>query len=220
MKRDLIEEHDVILSRIENEETGETLKASMSILDATNTVTTGEVEPNHLNPISTNRKELKSKTLFDSIRVLLLLMNKTGRILNENSQVKYVVIWLKHPYIVRIMLFIQVSTTNASVKLAELMSMKKFKLDSVFDSLNGSIMLIVDHFLYLNNLLLTYQKDQKLHQQEEAMIIKRKAIAGLFQDQTEQDNNFITLKESNRVFKQFHSLTSTLMILVTSIKNL
>lgn len=87
-------------------------------------------------------------------------------------------------------------------------------------------MLIVDHFLYLNNLLLTLQKSQKFYQQEEALMSNKNGniMATLLEDEdgvsAAASANFITLKQSNRVLKQFHSLTSTLMILVTSIKNL
>lgn len=112
------------------------------------------------------------------------------------------------------------------MKLADQMSMKRFRLDSVFDSLNASIMLIVDHFLYLNNLLLTLQKSQKFCQQEEALMTNKSGniMATLLEDEdgvsAATSVNFITLKQSNRVLKQFHSLTSTLVVLVTSIKNL
>lgn len=112
--------------------------------------------------------------------------------------------------------------------------MKKFKLDMIFDSLNDAIMSIVEHFLYLNNLLLTFQKDQKLFQQEyqqqqqlQSSIYSKKGgfEVGLFDTDADDDMisssaNFITLKQSNEVLKEFHSLTSTLVVLVTSIKNL
>lgn len=104
---------------------------------------------------------------------------------------------------------------NPSVKLAEQMNMKKFALESMFSSLNESIMLIVDHFLYLNNLLLTFQKDFKQKEYQ------RNGMLALFDDgEAMSSANFITLKQSNQVLKQFHSLNTTLMVLVTSIKNL
>lgn len=110
--------------------------------------------------------------------------------------------------------------SNPSVKLAEHMSMKQFQLDYLFESLNGSIMLIVDHFLYLNNMLLTLQKGHKLNDQDVYSMTKKiNFMASLFDDESDQ-TNFITLKQSNRVLKQFHSLTTTLMILITSIKDL
>lgn len=87
LKRDLLEEHDSILTRIENEdERGQAVKASMSILDTNGGVTqNADTDQNGLSLFGMSRKNLKSKTLFDSIRMLLLLINKTGRILNESS---------------------------------------------------------------------------------------------------------------------------------------
>ena len=80
LKRDLSEEREAVLNRIGTNET-QVLKASMSILDNGGGVT-GNNGSSVCNP---NRKSLKSKTLFDSIRMLLLLMNKTNRLLNELS---------------------------------------------------------------------------------------------------------------------------------------
>lgn len=87
LKRDLLEEHDSILTRIENEdERGQAVKASMSILDTNGGMTqNADTDQNGLSLFGMSRKNLKSKTLFDSIRMLILVMNKTGRILNESS---------------------------------------------------------------------------------------------------------------------------------------
>lgn len=148
-----------------------------------------------------DRKHLKSKTLFDSIKMLLLLINKTNRLANG---------------------------ANNNTLLVEQMSMRKFQLDSIFDSMNSSIMLIVDHFLYLNNLLLTFQRDQKMFKQEyeePGFVLEsrnnKKGFANILKndDDVVTSSNFITLKQSNEVLKQFHSITNTLMVLVTSIKN-
>jgi hypothetical protein len=80
LKRDLSEEREAVLNRIGTNET-QVLKASMSILD-NGAGATGNNGSSVCNP---SRKSLKSKTLFDSIRMLLLLMNKTNRLLNELS---------------------------------------------------------------------------------------------------------------------------------------
>lgn len=86
LKRDLIEEHDSILARIENEdERGQAVKASMSILDTNGVTQNAETDQNGLSLFGLSRKNLKSKILFDSIKMFLLLVNKTGRILNEST---------------------------------------------------------------------------------------------------------------------------------------
>ena len=87
LKRDLLEEHDSILTRIENEdERGQAVKASMSILDTNGGVTqNADTDQNGFSLFGMSRKNLKSKTLFDSIRMLILVINKTSRILNESS---------------------------------------------------------------------------------------------------------------------------------------
>lgn len=94
----------------------------------------------------------------------------------------------------------------------EKINLKHVKLDVVYNYFIESILEIINYFLSLNNNLLLIQQEQEQVLEYEPMTIKT--------SKTTSTKNFITLKQSNEIVKQFHSITNILMISITSIKNM
>ncbi len=129
---------------------------------------------------STSSRELKSKLLLDSLASLFLLVNKISRVTGSG----------KHDM------------------LLETISVRRIKLDMVFNYFIESILEMINHFLLVNNtLLLVQQEQEKLLDYE---LPKRN---------NEACKDFITLRQSNEIVKQFHSISSVLMVAITSIKS-
>lgn len=208
LKRDLFDEAQYVLSLLDSAEMeNKQVKNNITILDTTSL---GKNEDTNENRASTsnnqNKKKLKSKLLFDSIKVLLLLINKITRF------------WVSHGATV---------SKTKSITLAETISMKRIKLDIVFDYLIESMSQIISYFLNLNSILSRLQIEQQNMRTE--MLIENSHYTttsnnistfhlSASKTDTTKANNFITLKQSNEIVKEFHSISNTIVILVTSIK--
>ena len=175
----------------------------MSIID-------GNMLNNKLNSKNQNqnKNKMKSKTLYESIRLLLLLLNKTSRL--ASGFVK------RHQ-----------STTSANNKpnlIFEQISIKKLNMKVVFSCLIDSMSEMISHFLYLNNISLRFQQEQVIYQQDLQNTIKNNDSTFFTNHSpavTKQakgcKESFLTLKQTNEIVKQFYSVSNTLMILITSI---
>lgn len=203
LKRDLEIETQNLLIHIESVvlNDNEQIKADMSIID-----------PNALKAKRSAvdcKKKLKSKSLLDSVRTILLLINKTTRIINTS------------------MSDAKASENTKLIFLKENLSMKSIKLDFVLNSLLDSLQEVITHFMKLNNDLLRWQQTQKLCQQQlqqskstDFFLNSHKKINVNFLTNSLQNSNFITLKQSNEIVKEFHTISNTIMILITSVNNL
>ncbi len=129
------------------------------------------------------KKAMKSKILFNSIKTLLLLLNKISRL---------------------------------SIAPSATMTITRLNLDMIFNSLIGSMSQIINHILFLNNSLSRMQQEQSAMMSESEASSNNPYFNNAFKKQIPVGPNYISLKRSNEVVKQFHSLANTLMILVTS----
>ena len=150
------------------------------------------------------KKFLKSKLLFDSIKMFLLLINKINRISAAQKQP---------------------ATANTSTTIAKILNVKNIRLDVVFSILLESMTLIINHLFALNNILLRAKREQEqlLENFDSSSYASNKSLIttnSLIKLNGPVDDNYIKLKESNETVKQFHSLSSTIMILITSIKDM
>jgi hypothetical protein len=108
----------------------------------------------------------------------------------------------------------RITNTSSSSKpdlFIEKINMKRIKLDVVYNYFIESILEIINYFLSLNNNLLLIQQEQDQVLEYEPILTKSTKAA---------TKNFITLKQSNEIVKQFHSITNILMISITSIKKM
>ena len=99
-----------------------------------------------------------------------------------------------------------IPSNNKPELFLEKINLKRIELDVAYNFFIDAILEIVNHFLELNNHLL-------LIQQEQEQVLEYELAPNSTKD-------FITLKQSNEVVKQFHSMTNILMISITSIKNM
>lgn len=99
-----------------------------------------------------------------------------------------------------------IPSNNKPELFLEKINLKRIELDVVYNFFIDAIDEIVNHFLELNNKLL-------LIQQEQEQVLEYELAPNSKKD-------FITLKQSNEIVKQFHSMTNILMISITSIKNM
>lgn len=152
------------------------------------------------------KKFLKSKLLFDSIKMFLLLINKINRISAAQKQ---------QP----------ATAANTSTTIVKILNVKNIRLDVVFSILLQSMTLIINHLFSLNNILLRAKREQEqlLENFDSSSYASNKSLIttnSLIKLNGPVDDNYIKLKESNETVKQFHSLSSTIMILITSIKDM
>lgn len=151
-----------------------------------------------------SKKNFKSKPILDSITMLLLLLNKSSRLvnkfLNENKKCedKKVSFFQKN------------------------LNVQNFNLDNILSSLVQSVEQIIDHLSYLNKNLTYLEKEQESIQE-----FQTQSKPDFFLNNLKRANgnlitesNFITLKQSNHTVKELHSITNTLMILIVSINDL
>ena len=137
------------------------------------------------------RPALKSKLLFDSIKTFVLLVNKATRLGCIGSN-------------------------------ADLVNMKRVKLDLVFGYLIDAIGQIIKYFFTLNNLM-TRIKQEAQDTQDQLM---HEQITLKLTNTTIQTLDYVSsmnlswLKHSGEIDKQFYLVSNTLMILITSIKDL
>ena len=103
---------------------------------------------------------------------------------------------------------------NLSNSLLEKINMKRVKLDVVFNFFIDSILEIINHFLLLNNAL------QRVQQEQDQVLDYEPPLNSFVKRIKSNGNNYITLKQSNEIVKQFHSISNILMISITSIKNM
>jgi hypothetical protein len=174
LKMDLIDETQYVLSTIENEDIfyqqSNMIKSELSIIE--------NIKQDSQNKIV--KKKLKSKLLFNSIKTILLLINKLNR-LSLNT------------------------TIEPNVKI------NKLRLNLIFNNLVASMSQIINHIFCLNNYLFRIQ-------QEQATITHDYDSTNLNLLSKKPNTNYISLKQSNEIVKQFHSLSNTLFLLITSIK--
>lgn len=188
IKRDLYDERELIFNTLEIAHDQERIvKADLSIIDI-NLYNKKNQNKNKTFPVLTgSSKESKSKLLLDSINSLFLLINKITRITSSSSATKI------EPFLEKI-------------------NLKRIKLDLVYNYFIESILEMINHFLVLNNTLLSIQQEQEQVLDYEPVSNKKTKVSS--------KNHFITLKQSNEIVKQFHSITNVLMISITSIKNI
>ena len=103
---------------------------------------------------------------------------------------------------------------NTSNSLLEKINMKRVKLDVVFNFFIDSILEIINHFLLLNN------AQQRVQQEQDQVLDYEPPLNGFVKRTKSNCNNYITLKQSNEIVKQFHSISNILMISISSIKNM
>lgn len=208
LKKDLNDETQNIIDRleraIEKDDQQTLFKTNISILDP-NTLKSTEDKLTSASS-SENEKKQKSKILFDSIQMLLLLINKTTRLVNLSCPVP-----TGKP---------SSTTPSSNTKLnifVEKLSMKRIKLEYILDSFLGAMHDIIEHFSKL-------QQEQQLIQQRQEQLATKADAFFLTQKINNKpivqsvSNRFVTLKQSNEIVKQFHSISNTLMVLITSLK--
>jgi len=196
---DLSQENLFILNKIDQAEIQQQLvKPDLSIIGSMNEANEQTSEESNA---TMNRKKLKSKILFDSIKIFLLLINKINRSKGAADE----------------------STKQSSEKETCLENIKltNDQLKTIIDLFISSISQIIQFFLATNNLISEVRHEQQWHQQQEnhadissSLLFQKSSFA-----QNAMHKRFIMLRQSNEVVKQFHSLSSSLLILVTSIKD-
>ncbi len=97
--------------------------------------------------------------------------------------------------------------------LLETINLGRIKIDIVFNYFIESVLEIINHFLIVNNTLLLMQQEQ-----EKMLEYEPPVAVGKKNNQAVKD--FITLKQSNEIVKQFHSISSVLMVAITSLKTM
>lgn len=187
LRRDLNDEAQSLFNTLEIDQYQDrAVKADLSIIDKN--VYNKKINSNKSQSAPNSfvaTRELKSKMLLDSITSLFLLVNKITRL------------------------------TSSIVKpdfFLEKITIKRIKLDVVYNFYIKSLIEIVNHFLQLNNDLFQIQQEQEKFLDFELALIKNSTNT--------KPNNFISLKQSNEIVKQFHSISNALMISITSIKNM
>jgi hypothetical protein len=214
LRRDLSNETQSILSLIRNgnltHDQSQHINPNMSIMDV-NTLNAKLNRNSRQN--NTDARKLKSKNLLDSINTLLLLLNKTSRITST-----IVAASKSSP---------QDDQKSKLTLLNDQINMRKLNLKSVTNSLIASMSEIISHFLYLNNISVQYQQELKQHLQQQQDGQNRNEQQNIFEkssfiikksNKTMDQNSYLTLKQTNEVVKQFHSISNTLMVIITSIK--
>ncbi len=214
LKRDLTEEARSILNLLKvaniNEDPGQLSNINMSLVDV-NTLS------NKLTGTSSSsqaKRKMKSKILFESIHSQLLLLNKTTR--------------LAYNFVSSIPNSKQSGQNSAASKinlLYEQINIRKLNLKMVFSCLVDSMSEIINHFLYLNNISIRFQQEIQIFQQEQTTLRNESIFSiGESINLTSKKNstkgaNFLTLKQTNEIVKQFFTISNTLMILITSIRD-
>jgi len=135
---------------------------------------------------SSKSSNLKSKLLFDSIKTFLLLVNKTSRL-----------------------------GPISNMANANLINVKRIKLDALLNNLIDSIDSMINYFLILNHLISRVKQETEDGQDQQMQELK-------FENNANNKHllNVTWLKQSEEIDKQFFSVSNTLMILVTSIKDM
>ena len=198
LKIDLSDEVQIVLNKLDSaQQKNQMIKTTMSIIDASQAVKTKE---RNSNSSSEPGKKINSKQILDSIKMLLLLVNKISRISQPTQKSSATGSSL--------------SNNTKTRQFLDKINMKRVKLDVVFNHLFVSIQEIINHFIYLNQVMMEVQQEQ------ESMIISDPVIKMLSKKSKLNGNDYVTLKQSNEIVKQFHSIADTLMILVTSIKDM
>jgi hypothetical protein len=195
---DLSDERMFILNKIDQAEIQQQfIKPDLSIIGSANDASE---QPSEESNVTLNRKKLKSKILFDSIKIFLLLLNKINRSksADEDSNKQT----------------IEKGTCLENIKLTN------NQLKSIIDFFISSVSQIIEFFLATNNLILEVRQEQQWQQQQEDLgdISSTLLFPKTSSAQNAMHKRFILLKQSNEVVKQFHSLSSSLLILITSIK--
>ncbi|CAF0748696.1 unnamed protein product [Brachionus calyciflorus] len=196
LKRDIEDEAQSLINHAESIAVNDDqqIKPDMSIIN-----------PNSLkfkrSTADDTKKKLKSKSLLDSIKMLLLLINKTTRLINTSKP----------------------SENKKVIFFQEKLSIKKIDMDCVLTSLLNSLQHIINHFLSLNDALLSLQQEQKLYhpisKNNDFFLNSCKKISSNFLTNNSKDSNFITLRQSNEIVKEFHSISNLIMILITSVND-
>jgi hypothetical protein len=135
---------------------------------------------------SSKSSNLKSKLLFDSIKTFLLLVNKSSRL-----------------------------GPIGNIANANLINVKRIKLDAVLNNLIDSIDSMINYFLILNHLISRVKQETDDDQDQQMQEFKFENNAS-----NKYLLNVTWLKQSEEIDKQFFSVSNTLMILVTSIKDM
>lgn len=135
------------------------------------------------------QKKSKAKTLVESIKTLLLLINRTSLIFKAKPELD-----------------------SKSSQLIEHISINKVNMKPVFAYLVESMFDMITYFLYLNNMLVRFQQEQQ------SMATDNNSFEPMNTNTGQKPLNYFTLKQSNEIFKLFHSMSNMLMILVTSLK--
>jgi hypothetical protein len=223
LKRDLSEEARSILNLLKmanlNEDQSQLSNANMSIIDV-NTLS-NKLNGNRTASSNQPKRKMKSKILFESIQMQLLLLNKTTRLaynfVANNPNVKQQQ---------------QQTPQSANVGkinlLYEQINIKKLNLKAVFSSLIDAMSEMINHFLYLNNISMRFQQEIQMFQQEQTIKSESfftitdnmsSTLAAASRKTSARNSNFLTLKQTNEIVKQFYTISNTLMILITSIKD-
>ena len=197
LKRDLLDESRAFLNALElAEEQQRIIKSDLSLINL-----------NACNKYSQARspieiKKLNSKILFESIKTLLLLVNKLSRLSKVPTSAA------------------TVATVGDKKKLDPVFTLpdqigiKKVRLNITLSLFVDSMTAIINYLHELNyHTMRVQQEQQQFYPDMDTLSVASMPV-------TQGRRNFITLKQSSEIIKQFHSLSNSLMILVTSLNDL
>ena len=192
LKRDLLDESRAFLSALElAEEQQRIIKSDLSLINL-----------NACNKYSQARspieiKKLNSKILFESIKTLLLLVNKLSRLSKLPADNKQ-------------------KSVEPVFSLPDQVGIKKVKLTITLSLFVDSMTAIINYLHELNyHTMRVQQEQQQFYPDMETFSVSNLPVAN-GKPLNDGKKNFITLKQSSEIIKQFHSLSNSLMILVTS----
>lgn len=149
-----------------------------------------------------SKKKFKSKPILESISMLLLLLNKSSRLVNK---------------------FLCENKKCDDEKVSffqENLNVQNFDLDIILNSLTTSILEIINHLSYLNKALTQLEQEQIGLQEFKIQDKSNLLLSPFKKNNDDSESNFITLKQSNQVVKELHSIANTLMILIVSISDI
>lgn len=206
LKRDLIDESQTIMNAMEiAEEQQRIVKADLSLINLNKCNRYSGGSNRHV----FENKQLNSKILFDSLKTFLVLINKFSRLANKRDSAASD----------------RKSLPASLIQSLEHISIKKLKLNITLSLFVEAILAIIEYIGELNNQIVRVQQEQYFPDTDTASVSSCATFEARDQQQQQltkrvrkSGQNFITLKQSNDIIRQFHTLSSTFMIMISSIQ--